>query len=71
MNTRPAPLFSENDFVKSSHCVYPPGGCVEVAAKDGIIAVRDAKNPEQILRFNKAEWSAFVDGVKNGEFDLR
>lgn len=71
MSTQPIPQFSNDDFVKSSHCVYPPGGCVEVATKDGTVAVRDAKNPEHILVFSKAEWNAFVAGVKSGEFDSK
>lgn len=71
MSTQPSPQFSPGDFVRSSHCTYPSGGCVEVAAKDGIVSVRDAKNPAQILEFSKAEWAAFVAGVKDGEFDTR
>ena len=66
------PAFDDKDFTKSSYCVYPPGGCVEVAQKDGIIALRDAKNPSQsALLFNSAEWQAFITGVKAGEFDAR
>jgi hypothetical protein len=35
------------------------------------IAVRDAKNPAgPVLLFTTAEWDAFVDGAKGGEFDL-
>ena len=46
-------------------------GCVEVAIADGDIAVRDSKNPTGgLLRFTHGEWSAFVQGVKRGEFDL-
>ena len=65
------PQFSEADFAKSSYCVSPPGGCVEVAAKDGVVAVRDAKKPADILFFTKGEWEAFIQGVKTGEFDLK
>ena len=71
MSTTPRPQFSDTDFAKSSYCVYPPGGCVEVAAKDGIVAVRDTKNPERMLVFSRTEWEAFVQGVKKGEFDFR
>lgn len=64
--------FEDRDFTKSSLCVYPPGGCVEVAQKNGLIAVRDAKDPSQpSLVFDKSEWQAFVAGVKAGEFDPR
>jgi hypothetical protein len=48
------------------------GNCVEVAENlDGIVAVRDTKNRDGgTLVFTDAEWSAFVGGVKGGEFDL-
>jgi hypothetical protein len=46
-------------------------GCVEVARRENLIEVRDSKNPETtILHFSKTEWTAFVAGVKNGEFDF-
>jgi hypothetical protein len=46
--------------------------CVEVAfAPDGAIGVRDSKNPHGgKLTFTTAEWNAFIDGAKDGEFDL-
>lgn len=47
------------------------GNCVEVAVATGVIGVRDSKNPAgAVLRFTPAEWSAFVHGVRDGEFDL-
>lgn len=46
------------------------GSCVEVAAVDGNVAVRDSKNPNgPILIFDSQEWRAFILGVKDGEFD--
>jgi hypothetical protein len=47
------------------------GNCVEVASlPDGGMAVRDSKNPDgPNLRFTAAEWTAFVGGVKDGEFE--
>jgi len=37
----------------------------------GAIAVRDSKNPSAgFLVFTPDEWDAFVDGTKDGEFDL-
>ncbi|WP_213455711.1 DUF397 domain-containing protein [Rhizomonospora bruguierae] len=45
--------------------------CVEVAFVSGAIAVRDSKNPTgPALIFTPDEWDAFVDGAKDGEFDL-
>ncbi len=44
---------------------------VEVAFVDGVIAVRDSKNPTgPVLLFTQGEWDAFVEGAKDGEFDL-
>ena len=48
------------------------GDCVEVAGNlPGIVALRDTKDPDgTILVFTRAEWAAFIDGVRAGEFDL-
>jgi Domain of unknown function (DUF397) len=46
-------------------------GCVEVAVIGDAVAVRDSKDPSgSVLVFQPHEWSAFVSGVKDGEFDL-
>jgi hypothetical protein len=47
------------------------GQCVEVARlDDATIGVRDSKNPDgPVLRFTRAEWDAFLDGVAQHEFD--
>lgn len=57
-------------WIKSSFS-YANGNCVEVASlPQGGIGVRDSKNTEgPILRFTPDEWSAFLGGVRNGEFD--
>jgi hypothetical protein len=53
---------------KASFCAS--GECVEVAVRDGMIVVRDSKNPRgRMLRFTTEEWQAFVRGVKAGGFD--
>ena len=47
------------------------GNCVEVAVVDDTVGVRDTKNREGgMLVFSAAEWSVFLSGAKNGEFDL-
>lgn len=44
--------------------------CVEVAPTDLGVAVRDSKSQSgPILEYTRSEWSAFVTGVKKGEFD--
>lgn len=46
------------------------GTCVEVAACTHEVKVRDSKNPDgPVLTFTPAEWAAFCDGVRGGEFD--
>jgi hypothetical protein len=46
--------------------------CVETAVlPDRRVALRDSKQPDgAILLYTPAEWSAFVEGAKSGEFDL-
>lgn len=49
----------------------PTGSCVEVAElPDGAIAVRNSRHPAgPALIYTRAEITAFLTGVKNGEFD--
>jgi hypothetical protein len=49
----------------------PSGNCVELAAlPDGSVAVRNSRQPEgPALVYTRAEVSAFLAGVRNGEFD--
>jgi hypothetical protein len=45
-------------------------GDVEVRRHDGLVEVRDGKDPDAaVLRFTSAEWAAWLDGAKKGEFD--
>jgi Domain of unknown function (DUF397) len=57
---------------KSSFSGNGGASCVEVAGHDGMILVRDTKDYGHgpVQRFTRAEWHAFVAGVRNGEFDL-
>ena len=48
------------------------GSCVEVAdLPDGGRLVRDTKLGEAspVLRYTEGEWTAFLDGVRDGQFD--
>jgi hypothetical protein len=46
------------------------GNCVEVAETPDAIGVRDSKDRSgPTLVFTKAEWCAFIEGVRLGEFD--
>lgn len=47
------------------------GNCVEVALTDDAIYVRDTKDRSvPPFKYTRAEWAAFIGGVKDGEFDL-
>ncbi|WP_067504533.1 DUF397 domain-containing protein [Actinoplanes sp. TFC3] len=48
------------------------GQCVEVADNlPDVVGMRDSKNPAGlVLTFSPDQWSAFLEGVKAGEFDL-
>jgi hypothetical protein len=56
---------------RKSSVSNPSGNCVEVAAlPDGSVAVRNSRQPEgPALVYTRAEVSAFLAGVRNGEFD--
>jgi Domain of unknown function (DUF397) len=46
------------------------GQCVEIASAASKIAIRDSKDPDgPILVYTTAEFKAFLDGARNGEFD--
>jgi len=57
-------------WTKSSLC-FAPGNCVEVSDQPGGgIGVRNSREPQgPVLTFTPAEWAAFLDGVRLGEFD--
>ena len=47
-------------------------GCVEVAFVDQNVGVRDSKlgDDSPVLVFTPHEWSVFLQGAGNGEFNL-
>jgi hypothetical protein len=46
------------------------GSCVELRRHAGLIEVRDTKDPDgPVLRFTHAEFAAWLDGARRGEFD--
>jgi Domain of unknown function (DUF397) len=56
---------------KSSRSGPYSDNCVEIAFVDGAIAMRDSKHPDgPVLLFTAEEWDAFVEGAKDGEFDV-
>jgi hypothetical protein len=59
----------ETRWQKSSLC--NTNSCVEVAFLGSYVAMRDAKDQAKTpLYFTEAEWSAFIDGARNGEFNF-
>ena len=62
---------SDAVWQKSTRSGQHSDNCVEVAFVGGAIVVRDSRNPDgPQLVFTPDEWDAFVDGAKDGEFDL-
>jgi len=50
---------------KSSYSGGASGNCVEVAAADRRVAVRDSKDPKgRMLSFGPNDWQQFADQVK-------
>ncbi|MFT2017367.1 DUF397 domain-containing protein [Streptomyces sp. 796.1] len=64
-----------DEWIKSSYSGDNGGDCVEWAparvAVTGVVPVRDSKDPRgPALAFGAAAWSAFVAGVKAGDFGV-
>lgn len=56
---------------KSSRSQGQTQNCVEVAAVERAVAVRDSKNPdEDKLAFALGDWAAFAERIRGGDFDL-
>jgi predicted secreted Zn-dependent protease len=46
------------------------GSCVQVAASGDMIVIGDSKFPDgPVLAYSHSEWSTFVEGVRQGDFD--
>ncbi|WP_367324730.1 DUF397 domain-containing protein [Streptomyces sp. HUAS ZL42] len=69
-NGMPATQLEGVVWRKSRHS-GPQGNCVELAAlPDGAVAVRNSRHPEgPALVYTRPEITAFVRGVKDGDFD--
>lgn len=68
--TKPRPDLSNAVWRKASLSTETDK-CVEVAHVEGVVAMRDSKQPEgPVLIFTPAEWRAFLGGANLGEFDL-
>jgi Domain of unknown function (DUF397) len=66
---KPTGSLPENPMWRKS-TLSQAAGCVEIARVGDGVAVRDSKDPSgPVLRFSQVEWSAFLGGVRLGEFD--
>lgn len=64
-------VFADREFRKSSLTGSDRYACVEVAMREGVVAVRSTTDPSKTtVLYTNDEWSAFIGGVKKGEFDL-
>jgi hypothetical protein len=46
------------------------GNCIRVAPSADMIVIGDSKNPDgPLLSYSRAEWAAFVEGIRQGDFD--
>ena len=65
LNSVHEPEMAATSWRRSSFCYS--GECVEVTASDGVILVRDSKQPGgAIQRYSADEWRSFVRAVKSG-----
>ncbi len=69
---RKNPSINGRIFKKSSYSpVLPPIKCVNVSiGKDDVLVTNFALKESSVIRFTPEEWTAFINGVKNGEFDI-
>jgi hypothetical protein len=61
---------SEERWRASTHS-NASGDCLEVAAIDGHVWVRDSKDPALTIELTHQQWGAFVDAVKLDRLELR
>ena len=61
---------SERCWRKSSHS--GTGNCVEVAFVDGMVHIRDSRDPDgSVLSVAPAGWEEFMKGIGSGRFRIR
>lgn len=61
----------ERDGFVCSSGTYWGQWCVAVKLRSKDVQIRDTKDPhDKTLTFTTEEWNAFIEGAKQGEFDL-
>jgi hypothetical protein len=53
---------------RSSRCVSA-NHCVEVSAIGGLVEVRNSRNKDAVLRFDRGSWRFFVREIQAGALD--
>ncbi|MEV8321308.1 DUF397 domain-containing protein [Streptomyces sp. NPDC059900] len=64
-------LAPDDAWFKSSYSSGAEGNCIEAADIAPAVAVRDSKDKGPALVFQKTSWSAFVGGIREGNFCTR
>lgn len=56
------------EWLKSSAC--NESDCLEVRGQMGSVEMRASQSPDgPVLRFTSAQWSVFLEQIRDGEFD--
>ncbi|GGM35674.1 hypothetical protein GCM10012275_03650 [Longimycelium tulufanense] len=64
---KPVPDLTGAEWIQTTDDGTPG---VEIAFVEDVVVMRDGKEPAgPVLVFTHAEWDAFVEGAKDGEFD--
>jgi hypothetical protein len=62
-------VINGKEFIKSSFS-SSGGWCVGVSVSESKVCVVNTNEGKTIVEFTRSEWEAFIQGVKNNEFDL-
>jgi hypothetical protein len=65
-------MIRDTPWVKATASGGNGGSCFLVRGNDGMIEVRDSKTGPDgpVQRYREDEWLAFLEGIRNGEFDI-
>ncbi|HUK71769.1 MAG TPA: DUF397 domain-containing protein [Streptosporangiaceae bacterium] len=62
--------FSSPDVVWRRARKCENGGCAEVAAMPGMVALRSSRDPDgPVVQYTADEWITFLEGARSGDFD--
>jgi predicted secreted Zn-dependent protease len=62
------PMLAELNWQVAREC--NGGSCIRVAPQGEQVVIGDTKNPDgPIPTYSRTEWHAFVDGIRQGDFD--